>query len=259
MEKKEIKQNQKILEDFDKEVKEEIKETTVEATAETPKVEATPASDEEAKLIASMETFEPKFNDKTPGEIEAEKAKRKEENGEHIEADGRILTFKKIEVCKPKMFKIDKNGVKTFIPPKEGKNSKYYEVKLKVMFEEDNIVAYYGKMNVWVNDGKLSDEIAVWREGQNKAAILLKFGLIAMAKERKVEGSETFKQEKVEQNDKMVYVITGNINEYDAFSKTIKDQEVWNWLISKKGKIKTAKDTYEGKQWFRNDVVEIVK
>jgi len=249
--------NQKILADFNKEVEKE--QDKVEKTTEEveEKVEEEPTEEANKKLIDSLEDFEPTFSEKTPEEVEKEKEQRIKEQGEKKEADGRILTIKEISLTEPKIYKMV-NDEKVFVPPTKGNNCEYYDIKLKVKFEEDNIVEYYGNLKVWVNDDKLSSNINIYRAGHSKVSVLSKMALVEMAKQAKADGHEDFELVTEINNDKVQYVVKGDKEKFDKFSKSIKDKEIFDFLIGKKVKIKTSKGVYDGKSWFRNDIEKII-
>ena len=115
-------------------------------------------SDDNPDIIEMDDDFAPTLNDKTPAEIA-------EEHGVREKMDGKILTVKSWEFTKPKTFNIV-GGVKVPVPPlpkkqaewsdeEYAKKAKFYQIKVKVKFEENNLVEYYPSLNVFLNEGKM--------------------------------------------------------------------------------------------------------
>jgi len=150
-------------------------------------------------------------------------AARKERVGEKKEMDGKTLTIAKVFHTRPKT----KNADGSKIEPKEtqDKTKKFYPGKLGIRFEEDNLVEYYPNFHYFLNDeGQVSNFAKINRGGKNAVSQLFKLVVKKLGKE------------------------------VDA----VADQEVYDYLVGKKVKLKTEKGTYLGKNWFRNDIVEIL-
>ena len=148
---------------------------------------------------------------------------RLERKGTKAETDGRTLTVKEIFFTRPKMQDFDGTKVepKTSI---DGKY-KYYTAKLGVKFVEENLVEYYPNMKYFVNEkGQVSNFAKINRSGNSAVTALFK---LVIAKMGKVEDE-------------------------------ISDQEVIDFLTGKKVKTTTVKGTFKGKNWFRNDIKEIL-
>lgn len=149
-------------------------------------------------------------------------AERKARLGEKKEKDGVTLTIKSIFHTKPRIRAQDGSRIE---PKKTQDGQKeYYPGKLGVRFEEDNLVEYYPNFHYFLNDeGKVSTFAKINRGGDNAVTNIFK---LVVAKLGKPEDE-------------------------------ISDQEVYDYLVGKKVKIKTKKGTYMGKSWFRNDIVSI--
>jgi len=140
--------------------------------------------------------------------------------GEKKEADGRVLTIKEVGFSKPKMKAQDGSP----LPPEKTQegDKEFYPGKLKVKFEEDNLVEYYPKFQYFVNEeGKVNMQAKIWREGNNTVSKLFKLAVPKMGKP----------------------------------ADEISDQDFYDWLVGKKVKIKTESGTFNKKGWFRNDIV----
>lgn len=149
---------------------------------------------------------------------------RLERLGKKDKKDGQTLTVSSYSFTKPRTK--DRNGMP--IPPKEtlseGKK-KYYSGKLKLSFVEDNLVEYYPNIHYFVgDDGKINYTAKVNRGGNNAITHLFK---LVVAKLGKPEDE-------------------------------VSDFEALEFLKGKKVKIKTVSGTFQGKPWFRNDIVEIL-
>ena len=148
---------------------------------------------------------------------------KKSRLGEKKEADGRVLTVKEVGFTRPKMKAPDG----TPIEPKktQDETKSYYPGKLIIKFNEDNLVEYYPSFKYYVNDnGVVNNSAKIYRDGDNAISKLFKLVIAKMAKP----------------------------------AEEVSDQDVYNFLVGKKVKVKTTKGKYLGKNWFRNDIVEIV-
>lgn len=191
------------------------------------------------------DNFKPQVSSKSRNEIEQERGVKKEQ-------DDAILTIDFAEFLPPKTKKLGERGPER-IPPKEtDQGSKYYEAKLKVRFKEDNLVEYYPSIRYWVNDGKVSPFVNVYREGHNKVAQLFRLALQKMS-------NNAFELEEKTVNERQTIVPTKKTaDKFEEISKTISDQEILDWLKDKKVKISVSSGNYNGKDWFRNDIKEFV-
>lgn len=143
--------------------------------------------------------------------------------GQKKEADGRVLTIKGYGFTKPKTRDAEGN----VIPPKETSKDKkkFYSGKLVLKFEEDNLVEYYPNYHYFVDDkGKVNYTAKINRGGENAVAELFKLAVKQMGKP----------------------------------ADEVSDKEFYEYLVGKKVKIKTDKGKFNGKEWFRNDIVEIL-
>jgi len=181
------------------------------------------------------------FSDETQQE-------REEKHGKHTPADGRVLTIESVEVVKPKIIK-EIDGVKTRIKPDIEKGKEFYKTKLRVKFVEDNIVAYYSNIRLWVNEGKISPDVRIWRDGFNKVSELFRKALLA-------KNPGKFKLEDRTINERVCNVVTKETKDvFDAISKITSDKEILDFMVGKKVKIKLSEGEYESRHWFRNDIV----
>ena len=148
---------------------------------------------------------------------------KKERLGEKKEMDGKTLTIKSYFFTRPKTKNADGSKIE---PSKTQDGQKqFYPGKLGLRFEEDNLVEYYPNFHYFLNDeGQVSTYAKINRSGSNAVSKL--FALVV----RKIGKPE----------------------------EEISDQEVYDFLVGKKVKISTAKGTFTGKSWFRNDIVEIL-
>lgn len=155
--------------------------------------------------------------------ISKESPKDKTERlGVKKDCDGKTLTVKSYFFTRPKT--MTKEGVK--IEPKKAQKSDalYYSGKFGVRFE-DNLVEYYPSFNYFVNeDGTINKYAKVNRDGES--ALTKLFNLIVKKMDKPVD--------------------------------EISDAEAFDFLVGKKVKIQTVKGKYLGKEWFRNDIVEIL-
>ena len=105
--------------------------------------------------------FKPTISNESPQE-------KLERQGKKEKADGRIVTIKEIGFTKPKRFGPNMEP----IPPKttiKG-DKEFYPGKLKIKFEEDNLVEYYPNFHYFVNEGKVSTLAKINRGGKNAVA-----------------------------------------------------------------------------------------
>jgi len=150
-------------------------------------------------------------------------AARKERLGEKKEMDGKTLTIKSVFHTRPR----SKNADGSRIIPKKTQDGKkeFYPGKLGIRFEEDNLVEYYPNFHYFLNDeGAVSTFAKINRGGKNAVSNI--FNLVVKKLGKAVD--------------------------------EVADQEVYEYLVGKKVKIKTDKGVYMGKQWFRNDIVSFV-
>jgi len=146
-----------------------------------------------------------------------------ERKGKKEKADGRTLTIKEIGFTRPKMR--DQGGNK--IPPMKTQSgeAEFYPGKLRVKFEEDNLVEYYPSFKYFVNDkGKVNNLAKINRGGTNAITNLFKLAVKAMGQPE----------------------------------DEVSDQQVFDWLIGKKVVIKTSSGVWKGNAWFRNDIAKFV-
>ena len=148
---------------------------------------------------------------------------RTERIGVKKEMDGKTLTIKSVFHTRPRTKKMDG----TPIPPKKTQDGtkEFYPGKLGVRYEEDNIVEYYPNFHYFLNDeGKVSTVAKINRSGNNAVSNL--FNLVVKKLGKPID--------------------------------EVADQDVYDYLVGKKVKIKTTSGTYLGKNWFRNDIKEIL-
>lgn len=152
---------------------------------------------------------------------ESPKAKL-ERKGLKNKAEGRVLTVKQWFFTRPKIKAIDGS----ILPPKQTQNTKkpFYPGKLGIKFEEDNLVEYYPTMRYFVNDGVVSKVAKLNRTGDS---IITKLVLLIAAKIGKP-------------------------------LEELSDKQMLDFLVGKKVKITTTEGKYNKKDWFRNDIIEIL-
>lgn len=201
---------------------------------------------DEQPELGTDDKIVPVLNQKSKQEI-------KEEFGEKKEANGRILTIKSWEILQPKTTKLV-DGVIVKEPPKKGLNSdaQYYPSKLKIMFEEDNLVEYYPGINYFLDKktGGIKPNVTLNRTGNNCISKLVKLVLLELAKENGTPFKTTDSK-----NGPIILDLAG----FNKFSESVSDVAVLNYLIGKKVKIETTTGIYLGKNWFRNDIGNFVK
>lgn len=200
----------------------------------------------EIEEVDELEDFTPSFRKKSPNEV-------KEDLGVKEKADGRVLTVKSVSATKPRTYTL-KDGVKVSIDPTVSPNTgtKYYSGKLKVKFEEDNLVEYYPGINYFFkNDGSINEQITLNRKGDNQVSNLVRRILLKMAEAKGLK----FETKKTRNG---IGISSKDAKSFGEFSATVKDEDIVNFLIGKKVKIETEEGVYLGKNWFRNNIVEIL-
>lgn len=147
---------------------------------------------------------------------------RLERMGKKEKADGRVLTVKSWGLTKLKTK--DSNGQE--IPPKLTQKSQkpYYPIKLVLRFEEDNLIEYYPNLKRYVNDGVISKTPKIERGGENAVSKLFQLAVPLMG----------------------------------LPEDEISDKAFYDFLVGKKVKIKMDSGKFQGREWFRNDIVEIM-
>lgn len=146
-----------------------------------------------------------------------------------VELNGMILPIKEVRFTRPKISDF-RTGEK--IEPKKAESGAlYYRAKMVVVFDTTgttidtkNVAEYVPNVKYFVNNGIIAKIPRIPRNSENQLGAL--FQLYA-----KIVGKD--------------------INE-------ISDKEFVTELTKFKVKIKTVKGTYKGRDWFRNDIVELV-
>ena len=139
------------------------------------------------------------------------------------EADGKVLTIKEYFFTRPRTKKQDG----TSIEPKETQtgDKKFYPGKLGIKFEEENLVEYYPNFHYFVQEnGSVGNFAKINRGGENAISKIFKLVVAKLGKP----------------------------------ADEVSDQEAFEFLIGKKVTIKTASGKYQGREWFRNDIVGFV-
>jgi len=174
---------------------------------------------EESEFAAEDEVFEawtpviPKITPKQKSEM----------SGKREIANGRTLTIKSYGFTKVKTKDTEGNKIEPKLTLTSG--APYYPGKLIVHFVEDNLVEYYPNLKYFVRDnGKISKEVRINREGKNAVALIAQKVIELLPKE----------------------------------DEDISDSEIYNFLIGKKVVIKTESGNYNKKDWFRNDIAEFI-
>jgi len=186
---------------------------------------------ETANVSEEMPTEVPKLDEETE-EVQEEwkptisnesPKDRKDRLGTKKEMDGSTLTVKSVFFTRPKI----KNPDGTKIEPKKTQSGEgsFYPGKLGIRFEEDNLVEYYPNFHYFINeDGAVNSNAKINRNGNNEVSKLFVLVVAKMGKPM----------------------------------DEISDQDVYDFLVGKKVKIQVTKGTYLGKNWFRNNIVEIL-
>jgi hypothetical protein len=160
--------------------------------------------------------FFPKINKKSPKEL-------LESNGVKVKADGRILTIKGYGFTKPRITGDD--GLPMEPKSTISKTGKFYSGKLKIYFDEENIVDYYPNFKYFVNDnGVINETVRIFRDGNNAVAQMFNLAIKKMGKSE----------------------------------EEVSDLDFFEWLVGKKAKIKTVTGKFNGEEWFRNDIEEFI-
>ena len=136
--------------------------------------------------------------------------------------DGKTLTVKSYAFTKPRTKKRDGTAIEP--KPTQDGSKFYYPGKLKIKFEEDNLVEYYPNFHYFVNDGVVSNYAKINRSGTNAVSSLFK-------------------------------LIVDKIGQPE---QQISDQQAFEFLIGKKVLIETKTGEYLKKKWFRNDIAKFV-
>jgi len=186
---------------------------------------------EDAEISEEMPTEAPALEEDPSGDeewaptISKESPKDKKERlGEKKEMDGKVLTVKEYFFTKPKTKQPDG----TAIAPKKTQDGKkeYYPGKLGIRFEEDNLVEYYPNFHYFLSDeGSVSTYAKINRGGANAVSKIFKLVIKELGKPE----------------------------------DEVSDEQIFEFLVGKKVKIKVDKGTYLGKNWFRNDIISFVK
>ena len=187
---------------------------------------------DEAEVSEEIPNEEPKLDGEDDSEPEAawnptvqkeSPADRKARLGEKKEMDGKVVTIKEVFFTRPKTKKADG----TPIAPKktQDETKEFYPGKLGVRFEEDNLVDYYPNFHYFLNEQKQISTVAkINRSGNNEVSKIFTLVVAKLGKPM----------------------------------DEVSDQEVYDYLIGKKVRLKVESGTYLGKKWFRNNIVEIV-
>jgi hypothetical protein len=228
--------------------KDEAKNTedALEAPISQEDIDAVINELDEPEMVEMDEDFKPTLSDESPLEKEEKYGKRENKNGE-------ILTVKAYEFTKPKRFKTE-NGVKVPIDPETNENetAQWYPGKLKISFEEDNLIEYYPSVNYFLNNGKINQNISVYREGHSVISRLFRKIISHMS-------GGKFEIQKIKHNQRdSNQVNPAQLKEFEEFSKTKSDIEILDYLVGKKVKILSDTGNHKGKSWFRNDIEAIV-
>lgn len=199
-----------------------------------------PEVDEDEDTLPEETSLKPIVSSESPAELEEKKGVKKE-------MDGKTLTIKSVEILPPRTKEL-KDGVFVDVEPSTAlTGTKLYPSKLKVRFTEDNLVEYYPGINFFLKrDGSINNKVSLNRKGNNTVSKLVKKTLLHMAKSKGIE-IKTTDLKKIN-NDKT----------FQEFSKITSDGAILDYLVGKKVKIKMETGTYRNKEWFRNDIEEIL-
>lgn len=192
------------------------------------------------------EDFKPVVNTKSLKEVEDEK-------GVKVKMDGATLTVKSVEIMPPKTYTL-KDGNREQLPPIVSPNTgvKYYSSKLKIRYEEDNLVEYLPGLNYFFNrNGTINPKVSLNRSGDNQVSNLVRKVLIKMAADKGIViGTKKTKNGQG--------IADKDLKIFSEFSKSVSDQAVLDYLVGKKVVIETEEGVYLGKPWFRNNIKEIL-
>ena len=184
---------------------------------------------EESNELPSEETVSEEIDDDeieeswTPIVDKESPKEKKERKGVKAEAGERILTIKEYFFTKPKT----KTPEGIALPPNktiDGLKS-FYPGKLGIRFVEDYLIEYYPNFHYFVGEkGEISRYAKINREGNNQVTALFKLVVAKMGKKE----------------------------------EDVSDLEAFEFLKGKKVKIATVKGKYMNRDWFRNNIVEIL-
>ena len=234
-------------------------ETPAAVTTETPAAPLQTVEPQEEVQdnngLIEVDDFAPTLSNKTPQQLA-------EEHGVRENVTGQTLTVKSWEWTKPKTYKLS-GGIKIPIAPfpeqkkdesdeAYAKRAKFYTIKLKVRFFEDNLVEFYPSVNVFINDGKLNTNISIYRKGNSKLSQMLRMIFAKMS------GDKFNLVTKVINDKNTITIDEEQAKLYAAFSGSKTDEEALTFLIGKKVLIETTTGDFEGNAWFRNDIKEIL-
>lgn len=220
---------------------------SVEATQAVPTI---PVEEEDESVETSDELISEDF---VPIIAEQSQQQREEEFGVKKEMNNAQLTIASVDILPPKTKKTEAGVIHKIAPSLTTKSrAPHYKSKLRVRFKEDNLVEYLPSINFWVNDGKVNPLVKLDRYGNSKVSILVRMALQKMS-------NNAFVLEQATINERATLVVSDKTKDaFLKYEKTISDSDILKWLVGKKVKISTSKGVYEGKEWFRNDIVEII-
>jgi hypothetical protein len=213
-----------------------IKEDTISETEQEEEESATyvkqpttpirTAKSEQQTSEFEQPNFDPeKMNDVAPAESGIKKILPKEDYGK------RIFTIKKVTATRIAL--IDENCEK--IPPLKGKGGGLsYKVKMKILFEEEDLCEYYPSLRYWVADNKISSAPSVPR----------------------IEVEEIEEKENDHFTPEVAKIFAKYTRHTGKKSKEISDKEFFLGMIGKKVKLKNTSGVYEKKPWQRNDIID---
>lgn len=208
-------------------------------------------SEEMEDVSDEVQPIKLKLQQKSKNQIAEEFGVRKEL------PEGTVLTIKDIEFTSIKTVGKDDNGNLVKIPPKksDSSDSLYYTCKLKVRFVEDNLIEYYPTIYVFVNDGKINENVSINRNGHTIVSQIFRLALQKMAEKTK----DAFKLESTKFNGKDTTVVAkADEDKFKKVSDEYSDAAVLEFLFGKKIRTKVDKGVYKGKNWYRNDIAEIL-
>lgn len=224
------------------------KETTNEELNQMEEDLAEPKEQQEPET-EQQQQFSVNFKSESPAEEE-------ERKGVKDKADGKVLTVKEVSVTNPQTTKQVGGEIVEVEPEISDKGAQFYTVKLAVRYEEDNLVEYYPNLKIWVNNGKLNENVKIHRDGHSKVSQMFRMAVVKMAEEK--EGKK-FELVTKRINERPTLVIKDDQKEeYKAFEKTVSDEDFINFMRGRQIEIETSEGEYEGRSWFRNDWKKIL-
>lgn len=222
-------------------------------------------SDDDNQVDFEEEGFEIRVSDKSI-------VQKEKEFGVKKNMDGQILTVKSWKILPPKLYE-DAEKTKKIEPKRSekpssstGKFAEWYSTKLKVEFEENNIVEYIPGINIFLKeDGTLNTDVKLGilpgKSGfmsTTQTAQLGRLLLQDIAKKNHPDSVFTLTEALV--NEKKVMIVPeADRDKLEKVYREYSELEILNHMIGKKFKIETSTGVFKNNPWFRNNLAQIVE